>query len=55
MVPEKRIGSWGTKVSLCRRVEMSMSFKGWESIVMLPDSGRVMERIVEASVDFPLP
>jgi hypothetical protein len=55
MVPEKRTGSWGTKVRRWRRVEMSMSFRAWLSIWMEPVSGRVIESRVDARVDFPLP
>lgn len=55
IVPLKRMGSWGTKVRRLRRVEMSMSFKGWLSMWMEPVSGRVMDRRVDARVDFPEP
>lgn len=34
---------------------MSMSFKGWLSMWMEPVSGRVMDRRVDARVDFPEP
>lgn len=49
------MGSWGTNVRRLRRVEMEMLLREWLSIWMVPVSGRVMERRVDARVDFPEP